>query len=129
MLATMNDAGGLFTYSLTSPLTVRQMAERLLSYNGFAVKGTLEGTGLRPGEKLTESFLASDEASSATTCDQILKVHGRDRRTYNCASVSEELREACDEQHLQRLIRAVKAALPEYEPSSKLLNLVAACAR
>ncbi len=124
-LGAMKDGDGLFTYNLTSPVSVRGMAECMLSHYGRTVEGSMEITALRPGEKVRESLLGLGESASATRCDRILRVQGRG--TIDRSACLREIREACEEQQLERLIDAVRAALPDYVPSSKVLGLLAAC--
>ena len=114
-LATMSDGNGLFTYDLTSPVSVEEMAGRLLSYYGRNA-GVLEGTGLRPGEKLSESLLAEDEFTTPTSCNRVLQVYCDSDRPSDLDYVLGEIREACQAQELERLLGAVKLALPAYVP-------------
>jgi FlaA1/EpsC-like NDP-sugar epimerase len=63
----MGEGGEIFVLDMGKPVKIRDLAADLIRLSGFSQEQIqIEYTGLRPGEKLYEELLSSDETTSAT---------------------------------------------------------------
>jgi FlaA1/EpsC-like NDP-sugar epimerase len=98
------------------------LARYLISLHQSPV--SIEFTGLRPGDKLSEQLLSSRESLSSQDELSDSGLRTIDTPLPAAAELSaalDTLREAVYERNLQELLRRIKALVPEYQPSSLIL--------
>ena len=86
-------------------------------------------TGLRPGDKLQEEFVAAGETITKPTSHGIRWVTGPVVSAAHLAAGLAELIAAANERSLARLLEVLTRLVPEYQPSTYLLEQVGAAAR
>jgi FlaA1/EpsC-like NDP-sugar epimerase len=92
------------------------LAKRMIQLSGFqyGVNMDIVFTGLRPGEKLYEEVLSSEETTLPTGHQQIMIAKVRD---YEWESVEQWVNELVDlfkEQNNHALVAKLKSFIPEY---------------
>jgi FlaA1/EpsC-like NDP-sugar epimerase len=85
-------------------------------------------TGLRPGDKLQEEFVAADEAITGEASDGIQWVTGPNVSAARLITGLADLAVAMNERNLARLLSVLTCLVPEYQPSPYLLEQVEAAA-
>ncbi|HLH01847.1 MAG TPA: polysaccharide biosynthesis protein [Bryobacteraceae bacterium] len=78
--------------------------------------------GLRPGEKLTESFVASDEAIEKQLQCGLAVVDGRTLSAEKSAESVARLRAALEQGDCSALLEGLRELVPEYVPSQAVLD-------
>lgn len=74
--AALATGGDLFVLDMGEPVRILDLAERMIRLAGFRVGADVEVqvTGVRPGEKLVEELIASDEPSEPTAHPSIARI-------------------------------------------------------
>lgn len=83
-------------------------------------------TGLRPGDKLHEEFAAADETITKEASDGIRWVTGPNTSAAHLLTGFANLVAAMNERNLAKLLDVVTRLVPEYQPSTYLLEQVEA---
>ena len=86
-------------------------------------------TGLRPGDKLHEEFVAADETITSETPDGIQWVTGPNVSAAHLVTGLADLVAAVNERSLAKLLDGLTRLVPEYQPSAYLLEQVEAAAK
>lgn len=86
-------------------------------------------TGLRPGDKLQEEFVAADETIMSETSDGIQWVTGPSISAADLAAGLADLVAAVNQRNLAKLLDALTRLVLEYQPSPYLVEQVEAAAR
>jgi FlaA1/EpsC-like NDP-sugar epimerase len=70
------DAGDIFLLDMGEPVSILELAQRMISLSGYAVGSEIEITfvGGRPGERLSEELCSADETCAATSHRSIRRV-------------------------------------------------------
>ena len=65
--------GEIFVLDMGDPVKIRELAEKLIRLSGFEPGRDIkiQYTGLRPGEKLYEELMMTEEGLGRTRCDKI----------------------------------------------------------
>jgi FlaA1/EpsC-like NDP-sugar epimerase len=112
---------GVVVPELGEPLTVESLARHLIKESRQAVP--IVFTQLRPGDKMCEALLSSNEDYAAPEDGSRLRsVHSPRVPSAVLDEILRQLQEACQERSLARLLAAVLRAVPEYKPSALILN-------
>jgi len=114
-------APGILVPDLAEPLRVEALARHLMAKAHST--STLVFTELRPGDKMCEALLSSRE-SFAGGAGPLRLVKSPFPAPAMMAEVLQELEQACRERSLERLLKAVLRAAPEYRPSALMQTAV-----
>lgn len=104
-----------------APTRILHLAEHLLKTHKSPA--AIEFTGLRPGDKISESLLSGRERRSASPADEasiLYAIEGPAPSHALVLAVMSELRQAIQTRDLPRLLTAIHALVPEYQPSKLL---------
>jgi len=117
--AVMGRGGELFHLDMGRPVKVADLARHLIELSGFRPDEDIEVryTGLRPGEKMHEELLATGEGVEPTGHPRILAVRrGAVDPSVLAARLDDLL--AAGSHGRDKLVLALKALVPEYEPAN-----------
>jgi FlaA1/EpsC-like NDP-sugar epimerase len=104
---------------LGAPIKIADLARFLIAQSG-AKDIQITYTGLRPGDKLREEFVAPGESVSHQTGNLLQWVRGAQVPTLRLTRGLAELRIAVEHRDLAQLISALLDLVPEYRPSAFL---------
>jgi FlaA1/EpsC-like NDP-sugar epimerase len=116
--ASIVDAQGILAPDLGEPIPVRAVAEHLIAQYATAVRPAVVFTQLRPGDKLAEVLLSGRESYAASAESRLRPIVSPAIPAKTLNEILAQLRQACRERSLDKLLTAVKRAVPEYQPSS-----------
>ena len=113
--ATMGNGGEIFVFDMGKSVRIIDLATKMVQLSGLELGKDIEikVTGLRPGEKLYEELLASEENTVPTHHPQILIAKVRDCDEQNIPLI-EELIQLFDNQDNDRIVAKMKEIVPEY---------------
>ena len=116
--ASMGNGGEIFLLDMGEPVKILQLAEELIRLSGLVSHQDVEivFTGLRPGEKLHEELLLSEENSLPTTHEKIkiARAAGSDWETLN--RLLEELYRASRGLEQEKVVVKLTEIVKEYRP-------------
>ncbi len=122
--STMGKGGEIFVLDMGEPLKIMELARNLILLSGLRPDEDIriEFTGIRPGEKLYEE-LHSFEESTLPTRHEKIKVFAGPLLAYGeMTGPLETLRQICAARDVTQLILQLKEIVPEYNPSSHVLQ-------
>ena len=120
----MGRGGEIFVLDMGSPVRIVDLARNMILLSGLKpdVDIRIEFTGLRPGEKLFED-LHRDTESMLPTRHSRIKIFGGARLSRNeVENAIHALEKILRSRDLEALVKFCRENLPDYEPSSFLLN-------
>lgn len=123
-VASVAGEGGLFLPEMGNAIKIHTLATRLLelaSLNGSRDSG-IEFTGLRPGDKLTEDLLSSSESLEPTSLRGIHRIRSAEISSEMLDSGFDAIAMHTRARGLPALLDAIRAIVPEYEPSKNLFQ-------
>jgi FlaA1/EpsC-like NDP-sugar epimerase len=108
---------GILVPDLGEPLRVEVLARHLMAKANAT--STLVFTQLRPGDKMCEALLSARESFVIDPVEerQLRPVKSPCLAPAMMDDVLEQLEQSCQERSLDRLLKAVLRAVPEYQPS------------
>lgn len=124
LAAEENARHGLFVPEMGEPVSIDLLARELLAASAGS-KSKIVATGLRPGEKLHEKLLASDESCAPAADSLLRRVHTPQPGSAALAHAMRALEDAMKERHLSQLLSAIRLLVPGYEPSSRWMEQIA----
>jgi len=108
------EGGEVFLFDMGKPVKIKDMAEDLIRLHGFTpgkdIKITY--TGLRPGEKLYEELLTSEEGTTSTKHKKIFKAHIQPLDEQDLKASLQTLNETTDK---QTILKTLKHMIPTYK--------------
>uniref|UniRef100_UPI001567EE9E UDP-N-acetylglucosamine 4,6-dehydratase family protein n=1 Tax=Selenomonas ruminantium TaxID=971 RepID=UPI001567EE9E len=108
------EGGEVFLFDMGKPVKIKDMAEDLIRLHGFTpgkdIKITY--TGLRPGEKLYEELLTSEEGTTSTKHKKIFKAHIQPLDEQDLKASLQTLKETTDK---QIILETLKHMIPTYK--------------
>ena len=111
----MGNGGEIFVFDMGKSVKILDLAKKMIQLSGLEIGKDIEikVTGLRPGEKLYEELLASEENTIPTHNPQILiaKTKENDEKQLR---VIEELIQLFENQQNDHIVRKMKEIVPEY---------------
>lgn len=111
----MGTGGEIFVFDMGESVKILDLAKKMIQLNGLELGRDIEirVTGLRPGEKLYEELLASEEDTLPTHHPQILKAKTRTCEESIHQDI-EELIQLFEKQDNTNIVRKMKELVPEY---------------
>ncbi len=128
--AIMGKGGEVFVFDMGKPVRITDLAKRMIRLKGYRYPEDIQikYTGLRPGEKIYEELLASDENTLQTHHKKIMiaLVNTQDAQT-SILKINNLCVFVCDadpEKDQMDLVSRVKALVPEFtSQNSKFMDL------
>lgn len=127
--ATMTTGNQIFVFDMGQPVKIRHLAEQMIRLSGFEV-GTpeeaahnsgviaIEYCGLRPGEKLYEELLASDENTIPTDHKRIRIAKVREYDYSEADAAANELGVLSRAVNIPDMVRLMKRTVPEFKSNN-----------
>lgn len=103
-----------------APVRILDLAQHLL--RAYASSVSIEFTGLRPGDKLTEHLLSPREQVLSSPDETLRSLHTPLPALTTLHAALTTLREATRAHDLPQLLRAVHTLVPEYQPSTLIAS-------
>lgn len=112
---TMGQGGEIFVFDMGESVKIIDLAKKMIQLSGLVVGKDIEikFTGLRPGEKLYEELLASEENTLPTHHPKILCAKERHELEYNTQAIL-ELIELFHTQDNFKIVAKMKEIVPEF---------------
>jgi FlaA1/EpsC-like NDP-sugar epimerase len=113
----------LLVPSVGPAVRILDLAQHLLEFHQSSA--SIEFTGLRPGDKLSERLVSSRETLSPHAELEHAGLHAIETplpTTAEMGAALDTLDQAVRRRNLQELLRGIRALVPEYEPSSLILD-------
>ena len=129
----MAQGGEVFVLEMGDPVRIADLARSMIRLSGLTEKtaeqpdGTIEikATGLRPGEKLYEELLIGDNVVPSGH-PRIMSARERHIDPALLDKMLASLRQACDSNDVESMLRQVRNLVPEYRPADEVNAEVAA---
>lgn len=117
------NGGEIFVFDMGDPVKISDLAKRMIKLSG-AKDIEIKYTGLRPGEKLYEEVLSTEETTLPSFHDKIriAKV-----RSYDYDKVDKliiEMGEQCDKLSNLEMVRMMKDMVPEYVSKNSVYEVL-----
>ena len=108
------EGGEVFLFDMGKPVKIKDMAEDLIRLHGFTPGKDIQitYTGLRPGEKLYEELLTSEEGTTSTKHKKIFKAHIQPLDEQDLKASLQTLNETTDK---QTILKTLKHMIPTYK--------------
>jgi FlaA1/EpsC-like NDP-sugar epimerase len=108
--AALSNGGEIFMLDMGDPVRILDLARRMVRLSGRkeGVDIEIRVTGIRPGEKLTESLHHTDETLEPTVHPDIRLIRGAIERADAVQSEVRQLQGLCDRRELELLAAAMK---------------------
>lgn len=122
--STMGQGGEIFVLDMGEPVKIVDLARNLILLSGLRPDEDIriEFTGIRPGEKLYEELRTFDESSIPTRHEKIKMLTGSSLAYNEMKQPIEILQQICAARDVAQLILRLKGMVPEYNPSSHVLQ-------
>jgi FlaA1/EpsC-like NDP-sugar epimerase len=122
--STMGQGGEIFVLDMGEPVKIVDLARNLILLSGLRPDEDIriEFTGIRPGEKLYEELRTFDESSIPTRHEKIKMFTGSSLAYNEMKQPIEILQQICAARDVAQLILRLKGMVPEYNPSSHVLQ-------
>ncbi|MGA0556305.1 polysaccharide biosynthesis protein [Larkinella sp. VNQ87] len=113
---TMGNGGEVFVFDMGEPVKIAELARKMIHLSGYTVNKeiSLIYTGLRPGEKLFEELLNTNEKTLPTHHPKIMIARVNSLEHHEVKAVFDELRYRLADGDANRLVRIIKMVIPEY---------------
>lgn len=112
---------GIHIPSIGDPIRVLELARFLIRNASPAVDIPIIFTGLRPGDKMREELLASNESIDASTGNfQLRRIIGPQLPAEFVLNALRDLHEAIQRRNAHQVLQIVHRLLPDYHPSDLL---------
>ena len=122
--STMGRGGEIFVLDMGKPVKIMDLARNLILLSGLRPDEDIriEFTGIRPGEKLYEELHTFEESTLPTQHEKVKIFAGPSLAYGEMTRPIETLRQICAARDVTQLILQLKELVPEYNPSSHVLQ-------
>jgi FlaA1/EpsC-like NDP-sugar epimerase len=122
----MGKGNDIFAFDMGQQVRISDLAEQMIRLSGLEPGQDIEiqYTGLRPGEKLYEEVLATEENTVPTHNEKILSAKVR---TVEASELKEKLSRLGDQMNLQNnneMVRVMKEIVPEFKSNNSEFSLL-----
>lgn len=113
--------GEIFVLDMGEPVKIYNLAENIIRLSGYepGVDMEIKVTGLRPGEKLYEELLMSEEGLGKTTHSKIFIGKQLDIDMDSLNTKLALLKNALETNDADNIVSALKEAVPTYQPTDR----------
>ena len=113
--------GEIFVLDMGEPVKIYNLAENIIRLSGYepGVDMEIKVTGLRPGEKLYEELLMSEEGLGKTTHSKIFIGKQLDIDMDSLNTKLALLKNALETNDADNIVSALKEAVPTYKPTDR----------
>ncbi len=118
---THGHGGEIFVFDMGEPVKIADLAKRMIKLSG-AKNVEIKYTGLRPGEKLYEELLSTEENTKPSFHE---KIRIAEVREYDYESVNSEIEELiaiADTYDEMRIVAKMKKIVPEYKSNNSVYS-------
>lgn len=114
--ATISAGNEIFVFDMGDAVKISYLAEQMIVLSGLrpGVDIEIKYTGLRPGEKLYEEVLATEENTSPTSHGRIRIASVREYPYYEVLSVIQKLELLARAVKIDEMVRLMKQTVPEF---------------
>lgn len=114
--ATISAGNEIFVFDMGEAVKIAYLAEQMISLSGLrpGVDIEIKYTGLRPGEKLYEEVLATDENTTPTSHGRIRIARVREYPYGDALSVMQQLEKLAHAVKIEDMVRLMKLTVPEF---------------
>lgn len=125
LLTSSEDPSGVFIPKVKEAVNIRQLALELIKNSKSENHNEIEVsfTGLRPGDKLAEEFLYSNEKATPTDDPRLLRVLSYARDVHDIEIEMERLSERVQARDLPSTLEAIRRLVPEYRPTETVTRI------
>lgn len=111
----MGEGGEIFVFDMGKSVKIMDLAKKMIQLSGLEIGKDIEikVTGLRPGEKLYEELLASEENTIPTHNPQILIAKTKENNEQQLQSIA-DLIQLFESQQNEQIVLKMKEIVPEY---------------
>lgn len=122
----MGQGGEIFVLDMGTPVKIDSMARELIRLSGLKpdVDIKIEYIGLRPGEKLYEELITSEEGICHTHHKKIMVLKGAERNMKIFAQGIGNLARYADAQDISGMVSTFRLMVPEYQPSGYIVQKI-----
>ena len=116
--SSMAQGGEIFVLDMGDPVKIKDLAYKLIRLSGFEpeVDISIKYTGLRPGEKLYEELLISEDKDQIkTNMDKIFIERPKEFDENELFELIEELKKAADEMDTKTILFLIEKLVPTYK--------------
>jgi FlaA1/EpsC-like NDP-sugar epimerase len=112
----MGRGGEIYLFDMGRPVKIDDLARKMIQLSGLTLGKDIQitYTGLRPGEKLYEELLATEENTLPTHHPKILVARVKEYDFQHIASEIRELIALFDTQNNEAIVRKMKQIVPEF---------------
>jgi FlaA1/EpsC-like NDP-sugar epimerase len=113
---TMGKGGEIYVFDMGFPVRIVELAERMIKLSGFEPYSeiAIEFSGLRPGEKLYEELLGSEETTIATHHPKIMVAKVNAGEYEELKNSFDAVRYRANEMQPIELVKFLKSMVPDY---------------
>jgi FlaA1/EpsC-like NDP-sugar epimerase len=120
----ISENAAVFVPELGEPVRIVDLAKRLVEESGRpADEVAIVFTGLRPGDKLAEELVSSNESLGPTSDPRLRKISAPGPSSKELDLAIRAISEGLRERNLPALLDTLCNLVPEYQPSDALLAL------
>jgi FlaA1/EpsC-like NDP-sugar epimerase len=111
---------------LGEPVQIVELARRMIQESRLKPEGGIPIllTGLRPGDKISESFVAESETLKPTYDPRLFAINSPEIPRDEFDSLVRELGENAKRRDLPAVVESLCRLVPEYQPSETILHLM-----
>ncbi|OJT94823.1 MAG: hypothetical protein BGN82_03715 [Alphaproteobacteria bacterium 65-7] len=120
----INERGGIYVLEMGSPIKIIDLARQMIRLTGRRpdIDIKIDVVGLRPGEKLYEEVVHTEESVVPTQIQSVLKLVPRTSDLRIVRQQVLEFRQACTNSDVSRVLRLLKVSVPEYRSDTDALS-------
>ncbi len=114
--------GEIFVFNMGKSVKILDLAKKMIQLSGLEVGKDIQiiFTGLRPGEKLYEELLATEENTINTQHPKIMIARVRDYKYDSINQKIEKLIKLFDSQDNKKIVKLMKEIIPEFKSKNSI---------